>query len=405
MRRQELAGVCARCQESAEAARAIRAELVGRLTPTVFQPDAAADVGAVLKKPFLPFLNGRWKAARERLRAAYATPPADGQLLADAARLAEYHRLEGHVRATEAEYAADAVRDEAGRVDWRATADRLAEIDRVGQTFGGLPPALQEALAAGRFDRERAVQLAEHLRGVEADLQRAWSAALELVALDAGADDRLPDVALPDLARRARDLLRTAEKEAAATEGLIDLFRPNYDAGLAGAAELLQAAAERARLRSAVARLPLPSTLSQGADEVLSRDWDADRAAATRLLAYLDARPGEVSAAARRALTEPDRHSRLRAAATAAAALEEQGLRESWQFVTTRLFDATAEASTGIVLGQASLAEVARWADERAKDLRRLAEWVRYHEINRDLTQLGLRSLLQDVWRGQVLRV
>jgi very-short-patch-repair endonuclease len=78
------------------------------------------------------------------------------------------------------------------------------------------------------------------------------------------------------------------------------------------------------------------------------------------------------------------------------------GFDESWEFLTTRLFDPAKRVSTGITISDASLAELQKWLTERAADAHRIYEWIRFRDTKHEMAQAGVGHILDEVIQGRV---
>src|SRR5204863_406439 len=95
----------------------------------------------------------------------YTEMPASGAALRDdIAKLAAYHRNADALRQTEAAYAADLARDEAGKVQWVDTSAALRAVEELG-AWGATHDALS------RQDRKAIGERTEALRRAHAAYQ------------------------------------------------------------------------------------------------------------------------------------------------------------------------------------------------------------------------------------------
>ena len=424
-RRKELLGALGRAVENHAAAQAIRAELVGRVSPAAFAPESAAFVQGAMRFQslfwrVLLFLG--WRSVKEKLKEWYAASlPPTAQLLADLAKLAEFHKLTAHLRQVAAAYPGDLVQIDS-TPDWNATLMRLQTADAALAPF----PA-----AAGRDfatpDRDRVKEAAAALRTAGADLRAAWEAAAAV--LDVSAVKQVPPRELAVWADAQR---KHADAERLASDTAVSLLAAARDLGSAALPERLKAAAELAALAREVATLvgrveesstsPDASQRASAGDgsvagvgarrldptygsdanatAALVKDWSAPAAVADKLLAFL--RPHPPAAHLAPALTNPAVRDELARAADRADAVEADGFADSWAFLTRDLFDPDAAASTGVTLNRLPLPELGGWCRDRAADADRLREWTRAIETERDLAAAGLGGTLDEVRRGDV---
>jgi very-short-patch-repair endonuclease len=84
------------------------------------------------------------------------------------------------------------------------------------------------------------------------------------------------------------------------------------------------------------------------------------------------------------------------------SALRADGFDESWAFLTKTLFDPAQDVSTGLTIDHTPLAGLHHWLRARAGDVQRIDEWVRFGEIERQLTAEGAAPVLKEVADGQV---
>jgi hypothetical protein len=211
------------------------------------------------------------------------------------------------LRQTEAAYSTEVLLGPNGDADWKATADSLSELDSAIRSLGTIPGPLEDALSdPNRIDRGRAKNALAEILNAEALLARTWSGVVTIVnfGLAEGEEPRLPDHSPRDFSSWCAGLLEDVDADIHAVDTLLSLMRVDYNCTLAEAPGLLRNATERAQIRDTVAKLPLPSDHCGGLKKLSESDWQQDTINASALLQYFEKCPGELSLAARRALTD-----------------------------------------------------------------------------------------------------
>jgi len=399
-RRAEVRGVASKAIEDEAAAQGLRVRLAVTFAPAAFAPDAGPVVGDALHHggSFWRRLFSRWGDLRRGVTAWYAGPtPGRGGLLADLGALAEFHRRAGYARQVEAGYAADLVMTPAGRADWAATTAGLGAVERYEKWK--LPAELKAALAPnGGLDRAALARTADEVTRVDADFQDAWAG---LLTSYAPADPAPLSCPAGELAARLRTDATAAGVEAEALERLTGLLPGGRDlppgTWAARSAELAELAGLRSRIAAHAGLLGLDGS----AAAVEATDWSAVAVAAGGLRAFL-ARTARPSPATVAALCDEVVRARLRRAVEASEKVVGDGFEESWAYVAGHLFPADVSVSDGPVLGQTPVPELSRWARSRSADLNRLEEWVRYGQIRREASALGIEAVVDQVCAGQI---
>jgi very-short-patch-repair endonuclease len=159
---------------------------------------------------------------------------------------------------------------------------------------------------------------------------------------------------------------------------------------------------ELIHLRDRMPALARASLVLQPPDVVEVTDWSDLAAKARQLAEYLHRLDRPPSAKTVTALTDPAARQRLGEAIQVAEAAINGGIDESWTHVTKALFDVSADVSTGIVLAAAKFPDLSKWAAARSNDAERSAEWVRYMQVRREATDLGIEFVVDEVCRGQI---
>ncbi len=383
-RRKELRAVVLRASVQDEAALAAKTQLVERFSPVAFTPESSsvARDAAHAGRSFWSRLIPKWWGLRKQVAAWYSGPPFSGAALrADVAKLAEYHQNANAVRQVVAAYGAELVTDETGRAQWHDTGhalnaaeelgawgvahDALARQDRGG--IAGAVDALQKAHAAYQ----------EHAAAVRRDfvfpglLQITPAAARAWFATEAAALDR----------------------EAGGLQALVKLLAPGWDVP---AARIRDAATTAARLATVSARV---RQLEEGqpADDrarrasrarrrvvAVARPLDTARYAGTRCRADREA---GTRSSRRRASTERERpRQRVR---------ERVGSRHARRVRPERVRFHQRRAERTLARGPRA------WAQDRATDADRLFEWVRFVQVERDATALGISGVIEEVRHGE----
>src|SRR5262249_16128757 len=127
-----------------------------------------------------------------------------------------------------------------------------------------------------------------------------------------------------------------------------------------------RALAELGELRVQLRRLREQLGLTESTRELEARDWSVERGRAEGLLRVLDlwGRDRPLAPGIGGVLSSADSRRQAEEALRRADAARTRGLDEGWQFLVG-LFDTSQEVSTGIVLAQASLADLRQWLVDR----------------------------------------
>jgi very-short-patch-repair endonuclease len=399
-RRAELQSVVAKAVDEELAAQSLRAALAGRISPAAFAPESTAAVRDALHHggTFWRRLLPRWGALRRQVEGWYAgSPPDQAGLLADLAGLDAFHRRAGYARQVESAYAADLVTTAAGRADWAASAEGLKAVERYEKWKPS--PELKAAMApGGRLDRATLRSAADDLTTADGEFQTRWSELLTVYAADAAA----LDATAAGLAARLREERGAAETESAVLDRLAGLLRDGQDlppgTWTRRAAEL----AERVALGTQIASLAGVLGVRDPVSEVEAADWSALAVTAGELHAFVARAGRKLSPSTVAALCDGAARERLRAAVAAAERATADGFDESWAYLTGTLFPPDASVSEGVVLSQAPIEDLCRWATARLADLPRLEEWVRYVQVRAAAASLGIESVVEEVATGRV---
>jgi very-short-patch-repair endonuclease len=404
-RRQELRGVIARCQEEARAAAEARAQLTARLSPQAFAPESAPRAAEGSRfRSFLARLLPRWWSLKGEIATWYTGEvPKTAALLDDLGKLAAYHRRLDFGRQVRQQYATDLILGADGEPDWHATLGGLDAVDGLKQ-FGKIPAPLQALLSEGAgLDRPALAAAAEQLAQQAAALRRELEAAARDYDLGEVTDGAPHHVRVTSL-----DLVAWLERQAAAVEqqaALLervsrllaegrDLPVDSLPARLGSLIESVELRAEINPLCGRIWKTPPPPAVED-------RDWSTLAGAAAALLRLLDRWRGPLPTAVVKALIVPEVRSQVTEAVRQSDAARAAGFEDSWRFLA-RLFDVNQDVSTGIRIEQAPLADLQRWLSERVADAHRLHEWALFCDVEREMAQAGVTTILDEVRGGQV---
>ena len=300
----------------------------------------------------------------------------------DVGRLAAYHQLADAVRQVATAYDTELVKDAAGKPDWPASIEALNAVEKL--TAWGVK---QDWLA-------------------KQDRKALGDTALSLSKADAAFRDRLAavgrDFAVPNLdAKTPTEVREWFASEAAALDG--------EAAGLEALAKLLSAGKDvpGSRIREAVTTAASLATVSERvrqleAGQPTDEKVRAERAAlGAELIRFLDRWKRPVTPALGAALTERPARDGVAAAVKQSETARGGTFNTAWEHVTRAAFDPDVEVSIGVVLNRLPLAELARWATDRAADADRLFEWVRFVHAERDAIAAGVGGVLEEVRAGE----
>jgi hypothetical protein len=240
-RRKELLGAVGRAVEDLIRAQNLRADLAARLSPAAFAPESAAFVQGTLRFQSLFWrllLFFGWRSVKEKVKEWYpgGLPPTTG-LLADLAKLAEFHKLTGHVRQVAAAYPGDLVLTD-GVTDWGMSLGRLQAADAALAPF---PASAGHDFAVP--DRDHVKETVAALRTADAELRGSWealAAALDTSGVKAGPPR--------ELAAWADGQRKQAEAERQACDTAVSLLAAGRDMEPGRVAVRLKAVAEMASL-------------------------------------------------------------------------------------------------------------------------------------------------------------
>jgi very-short-patch-repair endonuclease/DNA polymerase III delta prime subunit len=384
-RRKELLVAFTRANEQDRAAQATRTDLITRLSPVAFAPEssAAARDAAQAGRSFWSRLFPRWWGLKKQVAAWYAAVPASGaDLRADLARLAEYHKNADAARQVAAAYDAELVKDTAGKPDWPASIEALRAVETL------VAWSVRHEVIA-RQDRKAICDIAVSLEKASAVFRDRLLAVGRNFAMP-DLDAKTPAEAREWLAGEAVAL----EREAVGLESLVMLLAVGKDVP---AARIRETSATVANLAAVSARI---RQLEEG--QPTDENSRAERATlGEELLRFLDRWTRPVTSQLGVALTDRAARERIGAAIKQSEAARAGTFATAWEHVTRAAFDPVAEVSTSVVLNKLPLADLARWAADRAADADRLFEWVRFVHVERDLGTAGLRGVLEEVRAGE----
>jgi very-short-patch-repair endonuclease len=379
-RRKELLTVVARATEQDRVAQAARTELVARFSPVAFAPESSAIAREAVRagSSFWSRLLPRWWGLRKQVSAWYVGNPLSGSALrTDIGTLAAYHQNADAVQQIAAAYSAELVRDDTGRPLWSETGEGLRAVEELA-SWG----VSHDALA--RQDRKSIDHAVQSLRGAH-------------VAFDecAGAVGR--EFVLPDLLKKTPGEVRAwltgeitaLDREVGGLRALEGLLGPGQD--LLGQ-RIREAAATVSRLTTVAATI---RRLEEG--QPVDEKLRTERAVlGAELLRFLDRWKYPLTPQLTASLTERTARERIPVAIKENEAARGGVFATAWDHLTRTLFDPDTETSSGVVLNKLPLAELARWARERAEDADRVFEWVRFLHVQQEANANGVGGVLEE---------
>jgi very-short-patch-repair endonuclease len=406
-RRKELQGVIARCQEKAQAAQEVRAELAARLSPRAFEPESAAVAArasgfrswvARLLRVF------SWRALKNQVAGWYAEePPGAGALVADMALLAGYHRGLDYCRQVRTQYAADLVPGADGEPDWDKTLKALGSVDRLEQ-LTKIPAKLQATLSAeGGLDRRGLLAVGKALAERVASLRQGLEAVAreyDLTEVTGGIPGQVR-LSAPELVAWLDNQISAVGRQANLLEYVCGLLADGADVATEALPARVLTLATLGKHRVQVAVLCGKIWTGQAPAKAEERDWSVLSTTAGQLLQLLDFFRGQLPPAVVRVLTDPATRGQLTDAVRSSDAACAGAFAESWQFLGA-LFDLTRPVSTGLTVEATPLADLRAWLAERAQDAQRIHEWTLFCEVEREVGRAGVSPILAEVIAGQV---
>jgi very-short-patch-repair endonuclease len=384
-RRAELLVVVTRAGEQDRAAQTARTDLITRFSPVAFAPESSALArdAAHAGRSFWSRLFPRWWGLKKQFAGWYAGTPGSGSALrADVATLAAYHQNADAVRQVAAAYNAELVKDEGGQPLWAETAEGLRAAEELA-SWG----VKYDALA--RRDRKAIGATAEALRTAHAAFEDRAAAVMH-------------EFVLSDFAKKSSAELRAwlageaaaLDREAEGLRALVGVIAAGKDVPGNRIRELTATVARLA----AVAEIVRALEPGQPAEEKLR----AERALlGTELLKFLDRWTRPLTPAVASALTDRAARDRVSGAIKQNEAARSGNFATAWEHVTHAVFDPDVEVASGVVLNKLPLAELVRWAADRAADADRVFEWVRFVHAERDAKAAGVSGVLDEVRAGE----
>jgi very-short-patch-repair endonuclease len=384
-RRKEVLVAATRAGEQDRTAQAARTELLTRFSPVAFALESSAPARAAARagRSFWSRLFPRWWGLRNQVAAWSAGTPTTGAALrADVATLAAYHQNADRVRQVATAYGAELVKDPAGQPNWPDTVEGLRAVDGLaawGVTHEGLARRDQKAIGVA----------------VEA-LQAAYVAFTEQTAV-VGREFVLPDLLKKTPAEVRAWLVGEADaldREVAGLRALVGVLAAGRDVP---GARIREAAATVSRYTAASA---LIQRLAEGqpAEESERRERAALGA---ELIRFLDRWKHPLTPHLTAVLTDRTARERVGAAIKVNEAARGGTFGAAWDHLTHGVFEPGREVSSGVVLNELPLADLGRWATERAADSDRLFEWVRFVQIECEATAVGVGGVLAEVRAGE----
>jgi len=392
-RRAELLVAVARATEEDATAQTARVQLVVKYSPTALAPEAStvareAAVAAGSMWRWLPW--SRWAKVRKQVEAWYAAPPDGATVRADVAALSTYHQHADAARQVATAYTAELFRDTAGKPEWGETLVGLRDVERLTQWKGTAPPKA--------FESAKLTTAADALSLQATAFTESYLAIQkEFAVADAGAVLAKPPAGV--LAWLEAEAV-AVEKEAVALGKLVALLAVGKDVAASSVRE--RAASFRAIVEARAKILAAARVLGEvRSPEVLETvDHSAPAASATKLLAFLTEWNRPVSQQLKVTLTEATAREKLKLALERSSAARPE-FDKAWNRVTADLFDANVPVSTNLVLSKTPLADLGKWAADRAADAGRLNEWTGFLKAEADAGTYGLTPIIDEVKGGE----
>jgi very-short-patch-repair endonuclease len=341
---------------------------------------------------------GWWKIRKQVLAWYRKGAPSGRTLRSDTVKLERYHRRSVAVRQVVAQFTSDLILGTDGKPDWVASADRVRAVEWLEHV--GVQHTFKAAVGPRRtLNRVALADAARDLARLSRDLHANWTRLLgEFAVPDPSAQLARPAA---ELAEWFTDEANAVRREADALGVLVSAIAPGKDV----AAPVLRdrglhlRGLVSARARIAAARGVLAEPRS--AEELEAADHAATADAARELLSVLAGFRRPITPAVAAAFTQPAVREKLAAAVRQSEAAR-RPFDKAWERVTTDLFDPDEEVSTSVVLNRLPLAELKKWAADRAADGARLDEWARYARVEREAAEFGLADLVAEVKAGEL---
>ncbi|HUR52953.1 MAG TPA: AAA domain-containing protein, partial [Gemmataceae bacterium] len=232
----------------------------------------------------------------------------------------------------------------------------------------------------------------------DGELRAAYDALTRMFEAGQNLTTRTPK----ELAAWAGEQQQLVEANIAAFEQLVAVLNPGADVETANAAARFHTAATWAKLLADAERARVAVGFAGDLLLALAHDWATEKRLAERLLEYLKSRSTPLSPGHIAGLTDEKARAQIAGAIRESEDVAAKGFDDSWGFVTSSLFDPTADVSTGVTLGKLPINDLAAWCRDRVADSGRLLEWVRYGNAARDATEAGVGAIFDEIRRGEV---
>jgi very-short-patch-repair endonuclease len=200
---------------------------------------------------------------------------------------------------------------------------------------------------------------------------------------------------------RVQERLEASAKQAASLTEIASLLTEGRDIPAHALPEKIRALAGLQDLRLQIAAVSQQIWPDQPPTAAEDRDWSALRQAAQSLLVLLSRLASPLPGAVVRALTAREVRDQLSATVDQCDKAIAGGFAESWEYLA-KLFDVNQSLSTGLIIDATPLSQLGPWLAERAKDTPRLAEWIKFCELEREIRRAEVVPILQEVLDGHV---
>ncbi|MBX6313303.1 MAG: DUF4011 domain-containing protein [Isosphaeraceae bacterium] len=384
----------------------VRLRLLDRLLPSAFGPELAnlARRLHAYRAGWKRLLPGWWRL-RSRLASLYDMKevPETRQLWSDLRELSEYHDRLDYVREVKRRYADQLVLHDDGEVDWEQTAEELKKCEPFDSPLRVFPELKDLLVDPVRVDQDALngslSALAESYRTFR-DAVEPISRHIDLRCL-LGSEGKPSRMSVTDFSEWLGKRLRGLEAQLSALEWVAELIQPAHDVAIADLPARLRALEALRQHGAEVDRLAATLGLASTGHEVHDRDWSQRRLEAEWTIRFLDQHADRPPEPLIRAVTRPEIHAALPEAVRRNRAACSAEFRESWAFLMG-LFEPDQEVSTGIRIGHAPIPAILEWVEARRKDVNRVQEWMKFHEIRESIDQAGLGPILSELLDGKL---
>ncbi len=406
-RRDELLALKASCREDIQVCNDITTRRNGVWASAAFEK-SGNDIAqrAIEFEPFwrrlLAMINGRWRQFGEEYRELYRSQPPKSAVavLDDLLLLRDYHRRTARARESVARFQKDLVYDAQGQPNWEALHSGLDVVGRL-QSLIKIPDELKQHLCSDTgINRvalhNSAILIGEKLRPLDEQAAQA-STHFSLAQLGERRVDykSYSSSELESELRAAEDALADFQKSLAELEFRLvagsDIAIDSMPEAFLRLHSLLEQRQTIAGIRSALADAagtngPLITPRGVSAQDVAAAN------ATLELVRKYSVRPGiqAIRIVSDATVREQVRH--------AAAATENilGDLDELWANLG-QLFRTNKPVSSGVVLEQLSIQDLAAWCQGLSTQINSLEQWVELHSIKAELEKHGLSSIFNEV--------